>query len=258
MSSNQHGFRPGRGTLTAWRDILGRAINKPDIYEFDYKGFFDSVSSTKVLSDLRQMGLPKIASGQLYHIVKSVPQLREVDEMPEPDRVLRYNSRGEVNVNYLGRPGLTAAQLHPEIPRDLMVGMMYEDMADLDGVPLEWVLSNYETVYKKYLEYQWAALSSFNPDQPLPFAQPEQQYPKEFGFPQGAPISPLLSILPLSLLDRHVNLHRDRVRYADDFIEFPRGGPTAQWQRLPGNTAMMKMPKAFSDYGISYSAGKCG
>lgn len=46
---NQHGFLPNRGTLTAWKSILSKAISKPDIYEFDYKGFFDNVRTDKVL-----------------------------------------------------------------------------------------------------------------------------------------------------------------------------------------------------------------
>jgi hypothetical protein len=88
--------------------------------------------------------------------------------------------------------------------------------------------------------------------------EPSRPYEWTYGFPQGAPISPLLSIIPLSILDRKVNLHRDRVRYADDFIEFPRGGATSQWQRLPKESILQKIPKAFSEYGIAYAPEKCG
>jgi len=42
IGSNQHGFRPGRGTMTAWKAILER-ISSRDIYEYDYRGFFDSI-----------------------------------------------------------------------------------------------------------------------------------------------------------------------------------------------------------------------
>lgn len=36
---SQHGFRPGRGTMTAWNEILTKVIKSRDIYEFDLKGF---------------------------------------------------------------------------------------------------------------------------------------------------------------------------------------------------------------------------
>lgn len=58
--------------------------------------------------------------------------------------------------------------------------------------------------------------------------KPRRKEEWKIGFPQGAPISPLLSIVPLAHLDSFVNRHRDRIRYADDFIEFPKGGTTRQ------------------------------
>jgi len=68
----------------------------------------------------------------------------------------------------------------------------------------------------------------------------------------------LLSIVPLAHLDGFVNRHRDRVRYADDFIEFPRGGKTRQWQRLPRTSIMSRIPKQFTEWGIEYSPEKSG
>lgn len=73
-------------------------------------------------------------------------------------------------------------------------------------------------MYKKYQEYQWAALSSFNPDQPLPFENPEQQYPKERGVPQGAGASPFLSICLLA--DLKLPGFCDIIMYADDGLVY--------------------------------------
>lgn len=200
LESNQHGFLPGRGTLTAWRDILSRAISKPDIYEFDYKGFFDSLMNMKVLNLLKDVyGLPVGWWRRLRDISQSVPQLCEVDLMYEPDRnsyFTVYDSPGKGGKSY--------------------------------------VTTFRESGGMTSRGYKWR------------------------GFPQGAPISPLLSIIPLMWLDQRVNLHRDRIRYADDFIEFPRGGSTKQWSRLPGTSAMNKLPKAFRNFGISYSLEKSG
>jgi len=50
----QHGFRPGRGTLTAWMSILNSVLNAQDIYEFDYKSYFDNVPVFDVCDQLNR------------------------------------------------------------------------------------------------------------------------------------------------------------------------------------------------------------
>lgn len=44
---SQHGFLPGKGTLTAWQEIFGISQSLY-IYEFDLKKFFDNVNSIKI------------------------------------------------------------------------------------------------------------------------------------------------------------------------------------------------------------------
>jgi len=48
ISPNQHGFRPGRGTLTAWKEILQSHSKYKYIYEFDYRKFFDSLNQSMI------------------------------------------------------------------------------------------------------------------------------------------------------------------------------------------------------------------
>jgi hypothetical protein len=43
LSDVQHGFRPGRGTLSAWKVLLERVLPARNIYEYDLKAFFDRV-----------------------------------------------------------------------------------------------------------------------------------------------------------------------------------------------------------------------
>jgi len=50
----QHGFRPRRGTLTAWRVVLSEVVSAKYVYEFDLKAFFDTVSPAQVLNLLRK------------------------------------------------------------------------------------------------------------------------------------------------------------------------------------------------------------
>lgn len=57
---NQHGFRPGRGTLTAWIAILKAVLaGKANyIYEFDYKAFFPSLSLPYIRVSMLKAGIP--------------------------------------------------------------------------------------------------------------------------------------------------------------------------------------------------------
>jgi hypothetical protein len=220
LPPQQHGFVPNKGALTAWREILKNTINEENIYEIDFTGFFDNLNQNSALKELTErLNLPKDISKKLSFLNKSIVRLTEHDEIREPDRLLRYLPDGSISVNYLNKPGLSAQILHPEIPQELMLQLMKEDMEDLDDCSDEWILANYETVYKKYQEYQWAALSSFNPDQPLPFKDPEQQFPKEFGVPQGAPTSPFISGMALIPFIKHyASPTSEVVGYADDWI----------------------------------------
>jgi len=44
IAPNQHGFVPNRGTKTAWQELLRTTLHQGNIWEFDLKGFFPSVS----------------------------------------------------------------------------------------------------------------------------------------------------------------------------------------------------------------------
>jgi len=54
IGSSQHGFRPGRGTLTAWKDLLIKVRPSPHIYEFDLKQCFPSISLPRLEWRLRE------------------------------------------------------------------------------------------------------------------------------------------------------------------------------------------------------------
>lgn len=65
---SQHGFRPGRGTLTAWETILNNVIKSKDIYEFDLKGFFDSINLDYISKVLIENKVPINIVKLLYYI----------------------------------------------------------------------------------------------------------------------------------------------------------------------------------------------
>lgn len=65
---SQHGFRPGRGTLTAWREVLNKVILARDIFEFDLKQFFDKVNLDAISACLLKKGVPVNLVRQLYYL----------------------------------------------------------------------------------------------------------------------------------------------------------------------------------------------
>lgn len=245
ISTCQHGFLPRRGTLTAWRDILSRVIKSPDIYEIDIKGFFDNVDHGSLRNSLRNdLNLPKDWLDRIMLINRSLVELPSKEEqlVEEPDAKIRYNADSTISKQYLNVPGP-----HPHsdipIPDDLMITMMKEDMEDLDGVPISWIKNNYETVYRKYQELQWATLESLGVSHDdvdkesvsshrWMFESPEQNWYKQVGVPQGAATSPFISILSLGKFTRSMNgevLERTKsyiksksyrccLGYADDWI----------------------------------------
>lgn len=71
ISDSQHGFQPGKGTMTAWREIISKVINSPDIYEFDLEKFFDQVNLNTILRRLGKLGAPKTLRGYIKGLLQS-------------------------------------------------------------------------------------------------------------------------------------------------------------------------------------------
>jgi hypothetical protein len=57
LHPSQHGFIPGRGTLTAWQDISTK-LTSSHIYEFDLRKFFDTVNLSYLSKLLKITGIP--------------------------------------------------------------------------------------------------------------------------------------------------------------------------------------------------------
>jgi len=55
--------------------ILSKAINAPDIYEYDYKGFFDNIYNQEIVNVLFRMALPLSIANKLETIFRSAPKL---------------------------------------------------------------------------------------------------------------------------------------------------------------------------------------
>lgn len=158
LSDGQHGFRPNRGTLTAWKFILQHVIEESNIYEFDMAKFFDSVKPNLVMGILKnRLGLPTIWEQRLWTIITSRIKLPEEQKLEEK----LYSVKEEELATFKA----AILKTHPS-----------------SGDGLHW---SQEGVFER-------------------------------GFPQGAPISPLLTVLALepTLFGLGVPL----LMYADDGI----------------------------------------
>jgi len=76
IGETQHGFVPGRGTMTAWKEILTKTIKSENIFEIDLKQCFPSINLVKLRRILEQKyELPRPVS-QFYESLNfNIPTL---------------------------------------------------------------------------------------------------------------------------------------------------------------------------------------
>jgi hypothetical protein len=84
LNDSQHGFRPGRGTATAWAEIIAKVLPASNIYEYDLVKFFDRVSIVNISTVLEGLGCPPSIVAYLEDVSRySYPTLQDVDETDE-------------------------------------------------------------------------------------------------------------------------------------------------------------------------------
>jgi len=73
----QHGFKPNRGTLTAWAEMFQKVIPSPNIYEIDLKQCFPSISLPRLMELLLlKYNLPEIWARYYVHLNYSIPEFK--------------------------------------------------------------------------------------------------------------------------------------------------------------------------------------
>lgn len=77
INPSQHGHRPGRGSVTCWREILSHVSEYKYIYEFDYKKFHDLIGRKFLLQALLNFKFPKSVAIDLIHLCS--PYVRGTD-----------------------------------------------------------------------------------------------------------------------------------------------------------------------------------
>jgi hypothetical protein len=79
VTRSQHGFIPGRGTLTAWHSVMNFVLPSRNIYEIDFKGYFPSVNASAICGHLETLGLPKGISNFFLDMGLTPPDPKTVD-----------------------------------------------------------------------------------------------------------------------------------------------------------------------------------
>lgn len=72
----QHGYLPGLGVLTAW-EALTKLLDRPNLFEADFKGFFDNVTHSGIEVILKQMGYPDTEVDFISSLNRSIVKLPE-------------------------------------------------------------------------------------------------------------------------------------------------------------------------------------
>lgn len=191
FGKDQHGYLPGRGVKSAWQSIIKKCNKYKYIYETDLKGFFDNISVPEIMKVIEKYSPPK---GILYHIenfCKNTPKLTKEDKIDES----KIRAKQDIYTN----PDFTNNEIVYKIlePYQENPELLFQHMKEdgCESVP-EW------------LQLQWALFSEYGLTE---FGDLTK------GVPQGMPLSPLLSILPLQSKYLNQAVH---VNYADDQVFF--------------------------------------
>jgi hypothetical protein len=214
ISKNQHGFRPGKGTLTAWLDILKTIGNYKYVYEFDYKQFFPSLAINKISEVLREEGIPEDIVNRIEKINECQPKLQDTDLVNESaTRMLQ----GKQMVK-----GWWEKKTMHEV---LIDALKTEELIEARPDYL-WDEGKWQTEFEPGRNPYQADFQFRHPyiiaeqNKSSPFNDPHSlDRWRHIGVPQGAPTSPFLSILLLDKLagDKD-NTNIKWIRYADDGI----------------------------------------
>ena len=97
ISTSQHGFMKGRGTLTAWEEILTKVINSNDIYEYDLRNCFEELSIRRTVDLIREIGIPEDLAIELESLNESGAKLPKDKKLEEKraEAKLEYGERKE-------------------------------------------------------------------------------------------------------------------------------------------------------------------
>jgi len=204
--------------MTAWLDIVTRVLPSPDIYEFDLKGFFDSVNQRylrKLLNVRCKLEVDEYKF--IARLMNNLPELPKEQQLDET-RILK-EQRGTSSFTVDLKFGLDSLDL-----RHIGGRKRRSEAAPIPPAePLLNPFANKETKEGMQHYKDW-----FAANRPL------------YGVPQGVAFSPILSLLALERTMFPIPLGElnqsgiECVMYADDGVKFG--------SRLPDDPVKPKFP----------------
>lgn len=85
---NQHGFIPGRGTITAWKKLIPM-LRRKYVYELDYTKFFDKINLYRIADELSMLGLPESLVLFTFELNRSPVRFRGNLKLDESQSILK-------------------------------------------------------------------------------------------------------------------------------------------------------------------------
>jgi hypothetical protein len=195
---NQHGFLPNRGTLTAWKEFFEKKVyEQPDIWEYDFRSYFDKINIQYLGELLLQYKLPV----QVTTILISLNLTRPHNWMEWKQKIRSW----------------VEPRTKEEVEQRWRHHAINEAMLNLYKSPIffserEFATENFR---KEWLRYG----TQYIKDKSLSIYQ---------GVAQGAPTSPLLAILCLNPIINNRNI----IQYADDGFIYGRGDVESEFRKL--------------------------
>jgi hypothetical protein len=209
ISRHQHGFIPNRGTLTAWSDVMSKVEKCQGIWEYDLKQCFEQIKIGKIISLLREIGMPEPLLQELHTLNSSYPKLpkeEKVDESRAKAKKERIEQEQELEKK-LGKGVIWSLRSAEHVQTDYAQAFLkavtgYENSMNYAGHLKKGLLvfgtkkeESEETIRNRMLREELA----------------------EGGLPQGSAMSPILTNLGIQ---NSVLGLLDHVMYADDGLIF--------------------------------------
>lgn len=149
ISNSQHAYMYGKGTLTAWTEIISKVISSENIFEFDLKGFFPSVDLLKLKPVMEKYGVPRDIANMIFALNTRLPvgiyKTTGTDGKPLSEEEQEILNRSEVIV----RDPLHVWSFREPSNEDKYVNVSVKGMAQGSPLsPLMSLLALEETLFK--------------------------------------------------------------------------------------------------------------
>jgi len=93
-----HGFLPGKGIISAWKELMISITKKDYIYEWDFVSYFDRLDSLFITKRLKELGVP-VSWAEMLDIINQTPikltPKDQIDETPNRQKKEFFDKWGD-------------------------------------------------------------------------------------------------------------------------------------------------------------------